>query len=853
MRVPLGWLSDYVDFDLAPEALGERLTLLGFEVKGLERWGAEWRNVVVGELLSVEKHPRADRLSLTTVRVGSGEPLQIVCGARNIAPGQRVPVALPGALLPGSRAIERTEKMGIVSNGMLCSGDELRLSVDGEGILVLPGDTAVGMALTDLYGDWVLDVDVKPNRGDALCLVGIAREVAAATGATARFPVVALREDGPPVEDALAVQVGDPALCPRFVGRVVDAVRVGPSPDAVQRRLLAAGMRPVSNVVDATNFVMLELGKPTHAFDAGAVARDAGGRAAIVVRTARDGERLETLDHVARVLTSETLLIADANGPLGIAGVMGGAASEVGGATTSVVIESAVFDPVSIRRTAFRYALRSEASLRFEKGQEARLARIGADRVAELIVAWSGGRAASGRIDTAPDEPVPARVRYRPARVDRLLGTNLGPDEQAAVLARIGIVSEPSPPGSEVVIASGQMPLCVPAAPGEARDAVVPTWRRDILVEADIAEEVARLAGYETVVGKTPDTAMPHVRPNPLELRDALRTALVGAGLTEVVTPALVAPSQAATLNWPVHGADGIAGEIAIEGPVVTVTNPLSERHAVLRSSLVGSLLDVLALNERHGRGDVAIFEVGKGYAKASDGAPVEWWRLGILLAGSIGAPAWNRPSRAHDLDDAKGIVELLARVLSLPDPAWTAYTDGAPLHPGRAARGGGARLAGGHRRGAPSVDPRRVGPACRARAGRRARHPGSVGRPGVARAGGAGRALPAGRARPGPGRAGGACLGGPGHHPAVRGRRADPPDCPVRHLSGGTPGLRREEPRLATGLRSRRARPDRRGGRRGRRPADLRRHRGARGPPTLVATPSVPDAMSVSGELQRP
>ena len=687
MRVPLGWLRDYVDFELAPDALAERLTLLGFEVKGLERWGAEWRNVVVGELLTVEKHPRADRLSLTTVRVGSGEPLQIVCGARNIEPGQRVPVALPGALLPGNRAIERTEKMGIVSNGMLCSGDELRLSVDGEGILILPADTAVGSALTDLYGDWVLDVDVKPNRGDALCLVGLAREVAAATGAVARFPSVALREDGQPIGDSLVVAVDDPELCPRFVARRVDGVRVAPSPEHVQRRLLAAGMRPVSNVVDATNFVMLELGKPTHAFDAGAVARDSSGRAALVVRSARDGERLETLDHVARALTPETLLIADANGPLAIAGVMGGAASEVGASTEAVIIESAVFDPVSIRRTAFRYALRSEASLRFEKGQESRLARIAADRVAELIVGWAGGRAASGRVDTASHEPGPARVGYRPARVDRLLGTDLGPDAQAALLARVGIASEPSVPGSEVVIAAGSMPLSVPAAPGEARDAIVPTWRRDILVEADLAEEVVRLAGYETVVGKTPDTAMPHVRPNPLELRDALRAALAGAGLTEVVTPALVAPAQAAMLGWPVLAADGVDGEIAIDGPAVTVTNPLSERHAVLRSGLVGSLLDVLALNERHGRADVAIFEVGKGYAKAPDGAPAEWWRLGLLLAGSSGAPAWNRPPRTYDLDDAKGIVELLARVVAVPEPGWSPHTGGAPLHPGRAAR----------------------------------------------------------------------------------------------------------------------------------------------------------------------
>ena len=696
MRVPLDWLRDYVDLDLDPEALAERLTLLGFEVKGLERWGSEWRNVVVGELLTVEKHPRADRLSLTTVRVGAGEPLEIVCGATNIAPGQRVPVALPGALLPGNRAIERTEKMGVVSNGMLCSGDELRLSVDGEGILILPTGTPLGAALTDLFGDWVLDVDVKPNRGDALCLVGLAREVAAATGATARFPEVMLAEDGPPISGILAVSVEDPALCPRFVGRVVRGVAVAPSPPEVQRRLLAAGMRPVSNVVDATNYAMLELGKPTHAFDDCAVARDASDRAALLVRAARPGERLETLDHVERTLSPDTLVIADANGPLAIAGVMGGAASEVAESTADVIIESAVFDPVSVRRTAFRYALRSEASLRFEKGQEFRLARIGADRVAGLIARWAGGAVSAGRIDTAPDDPAPARVGYRPARVNRLLGTGLDADAQASLLARVGIESEPATAGFNVLIAAGPTPHSVAVAPGDARAAIVPSWRRDLIVEADIAEEVVRLAGYETVTGKTPDTAMPHVRPNPLELRDALRRALAAAGLTEVVTPALVPVSQAASLGWPVRAADGVPGELATDGPVVTVTNPLSERHSVLRRGVVASLLDVLALNERHGRGDVAIFEIGKGYAQAPDGAPAEWWRLAFLLAGASGPAAWNRPARPFDLDDAKGFVELVGRALGNPEPTFTPHVGGAPLHPGRAAlAAAGDRCAG--------------------------------------------------------------------------------------------------------------------------------------------------------------
>jgi phenylalanyl-tRNA synthetase beta chain len=297
MRVPLRWLREYVDIEQTPEELAERLTLLGMEVKGIEAWGSDWRSVVVGELLTVEKHPYADRLHLTTVNVGSGEPLHIVCGANNIAPGQRVPVALPGAVLPGDRRIERTEKMGIASEGMLCSGDELHITSDAEGILILPPATALGQQLSDLYGDVVLDVDVKPNRGDALCLLGLAREVAAATGATVRWPEIAVEESGGPVTDHLKVDVQDPGLCTRFVGRWISGVKIGPSPDMIQMRLQAAGMRPVSNVVDASNYVMLELGKPTHTFNGAAVR---GGT--IVVRLAKAGERLETLDHVVREL-----------------------------------------------------------------------------------------------------------------------------------------------------------------------------------------------------------------------------------------------------------------------------------------------------------------------------------------------------------------------------------------------------------------------------------------------------------------------------------------------------------------------------------------------------------------------
>src|SRR2546426_3241962 len=301
MRVPLSWLRDYVDIELSPEQLAERLTLLGMEVQAVEHWGGDWQNVVVGELLTVRPHPRADRLSLTTVTVGSGEPLEIVCGATNIAPGQRVPVALPGAVLPGGRRIGRAEKLGVVSNGMLCSGEELRLTSDADGILILAADTPIGRELSELFGDTVLDVDVKPNRGDALSLIGLAREVSAATGAPVRWPPLEVPESGGAVADLLTVEVADPNLCPRFVGRWVSGLKVRPSPDQVQMRLQAAGMRPISNVVDAGNYVMLELGKPTHTFDAAAVHEHR-----LIVRRARNDERLETLDHVERVLDPET-------------------------------------------------------------------------------------------------------------------------------------------------------------------------------------------------------------------------------------------------------------------------------------------------------------------------------------------------------------------------------------------------------------------------------------------------------------------------------------------------------------------------------------------------------------------
>ncbi|MGC8633564.1 MAG: phenylalanine--tRNA ligase subunit beta [Candidatus Limnocylindrales bacterium] len=672
MRVPLSWLRDYVDFDLPPEALAERLTLLGMEVQAVERRGDDWQRVVVGELLSVEPHPESDHLLITTVRTGPAEPvLTVLTGASNVSTGQRVPVAVPGAVLPGGRRIEITRMAGRESQGMLCSGDELGLTTDAEGILILPPDTPVGARMADVYGDVILDVDVKPNRGDALSLLGLAREVAAATGSPVRWPTITVTETGTPIHERLSVDVEDPLLCPRFVARYVHGFAVGPSPLAVQVRLTAAGMRPVSNVVDASNYVMLELGKPTHTFDAAAIAN---GR--LLVRLARAGEALETLDHVQRTLAPDTLLIADARGPLGLAGVMGGAESEVGETTSAVVIESAVFDPISIRRTAQRYGLRSEASLRFEKGQETRLARIGADRVAQLVTAWAGGWVAPGRLDTQPIEPVPARLPFRPARIARLLGSPIGPDEMCALLARVEVATEPARPGDALPIVAGEPPLPLDEdAAREALVALVPTHRRDLEIEADLAEEVARVRGYDRIEGRLPETPMPGYRPDPRRQVDAVRDALAGRGLNEIVAHALIGPLDHARL-----------GVEADDPATVRVTNPISVEHSQLRRSLLPGLLRVLVDNERQRRADLALFEVGHVHW-LENGSPREAAMLGLLLAGDQSGAAWNQPPRPADLWEVRGLVDALCARFGADLPEAAAPGPVAPYeHPGRTA-----------------------------------------------------------------------------------------------------------------------------------------------------------------------
>lgn len=655
MLVPLSWLHEYVDFDLEPERLADRLTLMGLEVEGIERIGSDWSSVVVGELREVAPHPNAGRLSLTRVVVGGGEPeLSIVCGATNIAPGQRVPVALPGAVLPGGRRIEVTRIQGAESQGMLCSGAELGLTADADGILILPDGSSLGTPLSDLLGEVVLDVDVKANRGDALSIVGVAREVAAALDTRVRPPLIEVPESGDSVDDHVRVEVRDVVRCLRFAARYVDGVTVGPSPLDVQLRLTAAGIRPISNVVDASNYVMVELGKPIHTFDAAAVSDGT-----IIVRTATPGEQLETLDHVTRELDPETLVIADPRGPLAMAGVIGGAASEVSDRTSAVIIESAIFDPVAVRRTARRYGLRSEASARFEKGQEFRLAPVGASRTAQLVARWAGGRVAVGVVDTDPVDPPPVRVPFRPARISRLLGASIDAPESRALLARIGIETEEAAVADDTLVA------------------VVPAHRRDVAIEADIAEEIIRVRGYETVAPRLPDTPMPPYLSDPTDFTNRLRELLSGRGLNEVVPYNLVSPLD--------HARFGIAED---DPATIRAANPVSADHSQLARSLIPEMMRILIDNERQRRRDVHIFTIDTSHAW-EEAASSERRTLALLLAGAATPPTPGEQLRDADVADAKGILAwLLERVAT--EPVRVRFESAAARHgvdhPGRTA-----------------------------------------------------------------------------------------------------------------------------------------------------------------------
>ncbi len=721
MKVPYHWLKEYVETDLAPNELANRLTMAGLEVE--ERWP----KIVTAKITYLEPIKGSNHLNATRVTTGQGDERSVVCGAPNIKVGDVVPLALPGAVVQGEGGetftIGVAKKMGVKSEGMLCSPRELGLSSDHQGIYILPPETPLGMAWEEV----VIDLDIKAHRGDLFGVASIAREVAAFHHTRLKLPPMDVPERGKQKAGAMAsVTVEVPDMCPRFTARVIQNVQIGPSPLWMVLRLAAAGVRSINNVVDISNYVMLELGQPLHTFDYDRIADHR-----LIVRRARQGETLVTLDDQKRDLDPDMVVICDSTGPISLAGVMGGATSEVSPTSTNILLEAATWNPANIRRTSTKLGLRSEASSRFEKGLDPELAIMGLNRAAHLLAELAGGIVAPGVIDIYPHPVKPRTLRFSTHDVEFLLGYSVTPGEAAEALTALEF-------GVEL------------DSEGDGMTVTVPTWRGDVQEAADLVEEVARVLGYDRITGSIPAGPLPEPqRENWFARQERVRDIMAGAGLREIVTYPLT--SRAAMLNIlhdtsnvaplllgavdPVaqispngngamatekgamatekgamnraptakNGAKRAKKEIAVaespaptlpalspdQMPVVLLQNPLSSKQETLRLTLLVSLLEALGENARQGAESARLFEVGRRYvptpgmAKGED-LPIERRSLGVILSGPTG-DEWLGTQRDMDFFDLKGIAELLFSALHISGARFTP-THHPSFHPGRCA-----------------------------------------------------------------------------------------------------------------------------------------------------------------------
>ncbi len=649
MNIPLSWLKEYVDIKPPVQELAQRLTMAGVEVGGITTVGG-WSNAYVGLVLDVQKHPNADRLTVCDVDLGF-EKARVVCGAPNVAPGQKICFAKVGTVLFNTHT-NKTEPLkaakirGVVSEGMICSARELGIGDDHEGIVVLDPAAPVGMPLTDYLGDYILDLEVTPNRVDCLAALGIAHECAALTGSSVHEPYRSYPESGEPIEKLARVEVLDPELCSRYTGSLVTGIKIAPSPRWLQDRLLKAGQRPINNVVDVTNYVMLEYGQPLHSFDYDKVTDHH-----IIVRAARPSETHVTLDGVERKLAPPMLVIADPRGAIGLAGIMGGANTEMDDRTTSVFLEAATFSPSNTRRTSQALKLRTEASLRFEKGLQPPLAEIALRRATKLIHELAGGTVAKGIIDVYPKRTDRAPMRLTAARIRKVLGAETPRERVVQVLTSLGFQAAPS--------GSGEWQVSIPY------------WRSDITVEDDLVEEVARITGYDTLPSTMMSTPVPQYQPAPLrELRERVRDILVSAGMQEVVTYSLVSEEMLKKAG----ATDGTRS--------LKLANPMTPEHEYARTTLRPSLLQALASNLRHEEGPMRLFELGRVYIPRPSDLPEERETLLAVLAGPDRPPYWRDTPRSLDFYDAKGLAAALLEALRVPHQFRAAEDPG--FYPGR-------------------------------------------------------------------------------------------------------------------------------------------------------------------------
>jgi phenylalanyl-tRNA synthetase beta chain len=655
VKLTLNWLREFVELVLPLDELCEALVMAGLEVESVEEHRPIWGPVEIVELVSVVPHPNADRLRLCEVRRAREPVVRVVCGASNMQAGDKVALAPPGTELPGDRRIERATIRGQASEGMLCAAGELALPDEGGGILILPADAPFGTRLVDYLGadDTVLELAVTPNRGDCLSVLGIAREIAALTGARVQLPTPTLDEEDPPTTAVVRVAVDAPDLCPRYATRALRGVAVGPSALWMRTRLAMVGQRPISNVVDVTNYVMLERGQPLHAFDL-AHLRDAR----LVARRAGSRQTFVTLDGVARELVPDDLVIADGKGPVALAGIMGGANSEIRATTSDIVLESAYFTPTAIRRTARRLGITSDSSYRFERGVDPEATVAALDRAAELIARTAGGTIARGAIDKRARRTRPATIRLRPARVNALLGTEFSAVEIERPLRALG-----------ATVAGGARTVL---------HVVPPSYRNDLQSEVDLIEEVARLSGYETIPAAAPAIVPsgPGFGPH-RDVEERLRQALRATGLTEMICVAMVATED----NRVFPGLPDLPGE------AVALRNPPSVDAAELRRSLLPGLLRALDVNRRQGEPLVAGYSLGRVYARDSAHYH-EGSALGVVLAGEWPPAVIGETSRAASFADVKGALQLGFERLGLAPVLWQSLENEAPyLHPGKSAR----------------------------------------------------------------------------------------------------------------------------------------------------------------------
>lgn len=634
MKISWNWLREFVEMDWTPQQFIDRMMMLGLEVESSESVGAALEKIVVGQIREIAPHPQAENLVVCQVDTGQGTDLNIVCGAKNMKAGDKVAVATHGTELPGGLTIKKTKLRGVTSEGMMCSDSEMGLSDEHAGIKILPEDAPIGVSLPQVIGldDTVLDIKITPNRPDYLSLVGIARDVAAATGKSVGEISHTVHESDRPASECSSVQILDGDLCPRYAARLILGVKIGASPDWLKTRLERVGMRSINNVVDATNYVLWELGHPMHAFDL-----DKLNEKRIVVRRAHEGEKIRTLDGVERTLTSEMLVIADAKVPVALAGIMGGADSEVSDTTTNILLESAYFDAVSTRRTSRQLGLSTEASYRFERGADYHALIRAIDRCAAMIQELAGGEILKGILDVEALSGEDAKhlqesrqVTLRSHRVTHILGNEVPDKEVEQLLTRLGF-------GVDV------------AEPGVWR-VTVPSFRVDVSHEADLIEEIARLYGYDRIVSTYPRLEVsPLEKDTPYHLQRKLVDLMVSAGLQEVVTYSFMGERDLDDLQLP---ADSFLRD------AFTLTNPLSQGESLIRTTLIPRLLKVYDHNQRRARRDLAIFEIADTYRKTDESSD-EVARLGILLSGEP-LPHWSAQARERDFFDAKGLVTLI-------------------------------------------------------------------------------------------------------------------------------------------------------------------------------------------------